>query len=163
MKLVVWKNHLGGGVKFCTEVWTFLKNGVIVKLRDFSSLNEVYYFYIQPDLILNASDRTVYSDLPKDRQNEINTQYEMERIELYNTLRLVLTPCLAYSLFDHVSIDDQNFDFLTKISIFGQNFDFWPKFRLLTKISIFGQNFDWRSKFQFLTKFSIFDQIFDFW
>ena len=28
MKLVIWKNYLG--VKFCTEVWTLLKNGVIV-------------------------------------------------------------------------------------------------------------------------------------
>ena len=79
-----------------------------------------------------------------------------------------------------ISIFDQNFDFwpkfrfLTKILIFDQNFDFWPKFQFLTKISIFVQNFwskfrfltkifDFYQNFRFLPKLSIFDQDFDFW
>jgi len=60
-------------------------------------------------------------------------------------------------------VADQNFYFLTKISIFDQNFDFWPKFRFLIKILIFDQIFDFRLEFLFLTKISIFDQNFDFW
>ena len=50
---------------------------------------------------------------------------------------------------------------LTKISIFDQNFDFWPKFRFLTKISIFDQNFDFREKFRLLRKISILDNNLD--
>jgi len=68
---------------------------------------------------------------------------------------------------------------LTKISIFDQNFDFWPKldfwpkFGFLAKISIFDQNFDfwprfWPKldfwpKFWFLAKISILNQNFNFW
>ena len=52
---------------------------------------------------------------------------------------------------------------MTKISIFGQNFNFWPKFQFLTKNSIFDQNFDFWSKFPFFTKISIFGQNFHFW
>ena len=62
---------------------------------------------------------------------------------------------------------EENFDFLTKISIFyenfDQNFDVWPKFRFLIKISIFDQNFDVWPKFRFLTKISIFDQKLNYW
>ena len=56
-----------------------------------------------------------------------------------------------------MSIFDQNFDFLPKISIFC------PKLRFLTKISIFDQNFDFSLKFVFVDKISIFDKNFYFW
>jgi len=61
---------------------------------------------------------------------------------------------------------------LTKISIFAENFDFWPKFWFLTKISIFAENlyffktkyfnenFDFWRKFRFLTKIFIFGKKF---
>ena len=52
--------------------------------------------------------------------------------------------------------------FLTKILIFDQNFDFWPKFRFLTKILIFDQNFDFWPKFWFRPKIWIWDQNLDF-
>jgi len=76
------------------------------------------------------------------------------------------------------------FELLTKISVFDQNFDFWPKFRFLNKISVltkistfdqisifeqnfgfdqnfnFWPNFDFWPKFRFLTKIWIFDQHF---
>jgi len=57
----------------------------------------------------------------------------------------------------------RNFDFLpksrslTKISIFYQNTDFWPKFRF------FYQTLDFWPKFRFFTKMWMFDQNFDFW
>jgi len=72
-------------------------------------------------------------------------------------------------MFDQISIFDQNLSFLpksrcltksqfsTKISMFAQNLDFWPKFGFLVKISIFDQNFDFWTKYRCLTK------IFDFW
>ena len=50
-----------------------------------------------------------------------------------------------------IQISDE-ISYLTKISIFDQNFDFWPKFRFLTKISIFVQNFDIWLKNRFLIK-----------
>jgi len=42
--------------------------------------------------------------------------------------------------------------FLTKISIFDQIFDLFPKLIFLTKNSIFDQNFDLWQTFRFLTK-----------
>ena len=47
---------------------------------------------------------------------------------------------------------------MTKIWIFDQNLDFWPKFRFPTKIWIFDENLDFWPNFRVFSKNSIFNQ-----
>ena len=61
-----------------------------------------------------------------------------------------------------ISIFEENFNFWPRISIFEQNVDFWAKFWFYSKIWILKKNLDFWAKCRFLSKILILQQNLDF-
>ena len=153
MKLVVWKNHLGGQILFRSFNPYFIFQKVFFIEYNFpggagydkpavwsSTSGRSFIIFI----IVGWSTRT--SKCGFNDQNGTLFDHGRTRSRTRHYFRRH-----EFKIFLQAK-----FQFLTKISFFDQNFIFWPKFHFLTKISMFDQNFSFWSKFRFFAKVSIF-------
>jgi len=70
--------------------------------------------------------------------------------------------CLFVFILTKISIFAQNFELYPKFRFLSKKFDFCPTFRILPEISMFAQNFEFYPKFRFFAKKSIFRKKIDF-
>jgi len=156
MKLVVWKNHLGGQILY--KSFDPSKNGIYLFWR----IKNVYKFKSWASFIIfisrviallkNSLYFIFFGNSWWDFYNNCKKIFLYVRLARFFYYQMLLLNWIWLGNRTQIG-----FLYLTKITIFDQNFDFWPKFRFLTKISILTRSliFEVRPNFEFWPKFKL--------
>jgi len=134
-------------VKFCTEVWTVLKNGVVN--LGVPNLNEYFFIKKHKNLVATFGFFTIswifgeYLDFWPTIEFLTKIFIFDEHFNFWRKFGLLT----KIWIFDQIWIFYENlclwrqFGFLTKICVFDENLCFWRTFGFLTKISSFAKSF----------------------